>query len=107
MTTQTIDALPASRELDALVGEKVMGLPHIVKSGGEYWETALTLVPSYSTSITAAWEVLEKFPLWSFTKHAHNFRCFIDPITRLGEPANADTTPLAICRAALKAVGCP
>jgi len=118
--------LPAGRELDVLVAKKVMGWTK--PKGGrrdpltgkrpvwrelpfEYVDT-----PHFSTDIAAAWEVVEKFagqvtiqgPIsvgfnegesypkcWTvgFTKNAwNNIRC------------EAETAPLAICRAALRAV---
>ena len=126
------DDLPAGRELDALVAEKVMGWqdaraffpwpesgvmldnyammpPH----GGAIRDIAH--VPCYSTDIAAAWEVVEK--LWDEDFHVQ-FQ-LVHQVTagkwRVEFPtrkvphhnyvfAHADTASLAICRAALKAV---
>ncbi len=74
-------------------------------------------VPSYSTDIAAAWEVVEKLGNW----HGFDFMILLDTSNsgkweagwyemgwdgyerRCAE--SADTAPLAICLAALKAVG--
>ena len=111
MTHDEIDKLEAGRKLDALVAEKVMGWisgnsATVTTTGDVKWfET-----PAYSTSISAAWEVVEKF------EDSEVFRNDDDngPIEwhcRLGYWKTgilghgiAPTAPLAICRAALKAV---
>ena len=71
----------------------------------------------YSTSIAAAWEVVEKlrvkFPLVKVESRPNQrWQCevyFPNPSGGLPSPdiaiEEADTAPLAICRAALKAVG--
>lgn len=124
-----IDAMPAGRELDALVAEKVMGwtacdaneaYPRWMHGdpGDEFAEagrgrgcaplTTAWRVPysRYSTDIAAAWEVVEKVrgdrdvwlqwdsetSIWGCQFFSGGHECF------------ADTAPLAICRAALKAV---
>lgn len=108
--------MATGRELDALVAEKVMGC-----GGGEYGEncqrTDCSHVRDYSTSIAAAWEVvarLERVPIglssrmgdsWRLVKTFHG-PMRLDVMTPGGivEGPEADTAPLAICRAALKAV---
>ncbi len=97
--------LKAGRELDALVAEKVMGdLPPRGYS-----------IPDYSTSISAAWEVVEKLIAdshivalgvsWDAAKDHWKFlmRDFGEIVNTEYWPS-APTAPLAICRAALKAV---
>jgi len=118
LTIDTILVLPAGRELDALVAERVMGWHRRKRNGVEVWVvTTDTFDPPVtypvecwnpSTSIAAAWEVVEKQDdclhlkqhgekgMWE-AYFCHNY-CEAD---YLGE---ADTAPLAICRAALKAV---
>lgn len=106
------------RDLDALVAEKVMGWKYYPASAGTmqpinppYWinpdRQSLDAIedwpPSYSTDIDAAWEVVEKL--------AGTFRLeyekYSDWDCELGlGSAHAKTAPLAICLAALKAVGC-
>lgn len=122
-----IDDMPAGREMDALVAEKVMGLvpcraeshteghplymprpchaqPDSPDMGGE---TAM-----YSTSISDAWEVVEKMKKPNTRIEIqmpfgdHHWICWISDI-KIGiiGGAGADSAPLAICRAALKASG--
>ena len=122
------DEMPAGRELDALVAEKVMGFclcPYDPKwmradtgSGiwidGDTWrctdhgKPAFTPWRSYSTDIAAAWEVVEKMredyepriELWD-----EGWEVTILTGTDRGSASGrALTAPLAICRAALKAV---
>lgn len=111
--------LPAGRELDALVAEKVMGWrlrENMGAAGGRCWATGRTdggsygsgvypefELPEFSMDMNAAWKVvtasntrLDLFgPAWrglwtaSFSPHP---------------TAQGETAPLAICRAALKAV---
>lgn len=114
--------LAAGRELDALVAERVMGWRSIGSDGistfGDPPNDPLDLsgtgdghfhVPRYSTDISAAWEVVEKAKDWRITidggeyhgdswgvKIANNDGYFY---------GFGDTAPLAICRAALAAVG--
>ena len=123
MRSDEIDALPAGRELDALVAEKVMHerLPpsgydtdvavraeHI--GGGGYVRRP---VPAYSTDIAAAWKVVKKMDADGFGWAIADDEVYFakgdpdSPDYRFGGvalPLFTDKT-LAICRAALKAVG--
>jgi hypothetical protein len=117
-------SLPAGRELDAVVAEAVMGWT--ITNRRDSWGNRIVegpfdgcdcgshcvadTIPEYSTSIGAAWEVVGKLDLlgsrgplgglallksgdlWELQDEAH--------ITY----TQAETAPLAICRAALKAV---
>ena len=72
---------------------------------------------AYSTDIAAAWKVVERlcelpsvgiiikaYPKWN-EKHERNFLYeYVATFPDLGLQAVADTAPLAICRAALKAI---
>lgn len=102
--------LPAGRELDCEVAMKVFGGKtgrFITSEEGEVYEG----LPMYSTDIAAAWEVVG---LLANGTHG-GFDCGIDwdggwwatfepsPDEKYSEH-NADTAPLAICRAALKAL---
>ena len=115
------DEMPAGREMDALVAEKVMGW----RMMRGHWvppeaapETNILACPTstyrYSTDIAAAWEVVEKVNLlepygdtlwkdqrgWVFGVHDVDGAGYAyEDVTVI-----ADTAPLAICRAALKAV---
>ena len=118
--------LPAGRELDALIAEKVMHLfseelghncdhhnygPQMHCEACDR-DTVNCQIPPYSTSIAAAWEVVEKvlYPRgW-----------YLVPMPKtdgkdwgvfegddLFEVAIGDSAPHAICLAALKAVEAP
>jgi len=110
------DTMDAGREMDALVAEKVMGLR---VEGSISLELRYTPQPEYyaspllgySTSISAAWEVVEKmwgecFRLMRFS-HGEGKVALEGPWWRaefglMKEFVEAPTAPLAICRAALK-----
>lgn len=119
------------RELDALVAEKVMGIPaHETKlffvraesgvkpthtMGGlpfvaEERKESRTDIKPYSTDIAAAWTVVEKLQADSIVEvsgYKNDWDCLIN--TSGGEIpdffGSAETVPHAICLAALKAVG--
>lgn len=99
LTNTNISSLPASRELDALVAEHVMHQP-IDKFA--LAQGVLYNIPPYSTSIAAAWEVVEKLAVVgsAVLKKENGWICVLGL-----ETADANTAPLAICRAALKVVG--
>lgn len=121
--------LPAGRELDALVAEKVMGWVEVRKQSianamGQHvmddyvgqpsiGVTQPVLVPRYSLMIQEAWKVAD---------HLRNRSQFVAVLSGMGPQGvqpwickinrdggfleeRADTAPVAICLAALKAVG--
>jgi len=121
--------LAAGRELDVLLAEKIMGWTvHHAKEGG--WGAppanvrlgAISeYIPAYSTDIAAAWEAVEKIG-----RRVASKRCVVDFILEWDHSENcwcagwayysydgpqyefagkAETAPLAICLAALDAVG--
>lgn len=133
-----------NREIDALVAEKVMGLrpcsDPIGRCDGakmvpcQCWGTpdkngivAGGKLSCYSTSIEAAWQVVEKlsighgFSLFHYqglsscgfgyvAVFAISVRPYSVEIVTIGDPTkvfhgHSDSAPLAICLAALKAVG--
>lgn len=96
--------IPAGRELDLLVAEHVMGWKihpcGTYEVDGSMSRHSTAFHPS--TDIRHAWEVVERIP--------------VDVLLRKGSPwclceilhgpiVTAETMPLAICRAALLAVG--
>lgn len=108
------NGMPAGREMDALVAEKVMGLEvsrdhyggprHLVRTGAKW---RYDVIEAYSTKISSAWEVVEKMihldPMidwwgshWDCVLRRQEGSC--EEYT-----ASAPTAPLAICRAALNA----
>lgn len=109
--------MQAGRELDALVARKVMGIADAQvfgRLGAMYDFTAdqglpKFHVPCYSTDIAAAWTVVDKLsPDHGVTlkKTGDVWEC--GPLSRNDEPlflVQAPSAPLAICLAALKAVG--
>jgi hypothetical protein len=124
MTKDEILNMPAGREMDALIAEKLMGYVNGRKcyryadNSGDWWTTH---IPHYSTDIEAAWEVLEKMradcsgggepdyimlncykelePHWYCAKIWAHHDGDIPEVE-----ATAETAPLAICRAALLAI---
>lgn len=123
-----IEKLVAGLELDALVGEKVMGWTDIdLEWRGEDFHSGVPLIgkgtspnggicgiPHFSNDIAAAWEVIEKLkdgPFRQANLHVENgfghygIQLWDEREQRLMPGTYADTMPLAICRAALRAVG--
>jgi len=142
VTTNNIDSLEAGREMDALVATEVMGLPPWKEfvledipgepcgGFGDYcnadlhWKhndqikergiNDLKRPWDYSTSISAAWQVVEKLHSlgWVVDVTVDNGTGRYCKVWKMGndgrdvgsEERDALTAPLAICRAALKAV---
>ena len=115
------DEMPAGREMDALVAEKVMGWRLDASCGYSTWMGGKAdsrgmrwTIDGWkpSADIAAAWGVVEKvreeFRYVSVTA-GNGWSCSawdVEKAKRLREVhAFADTAPLAICRAALLAVG--
>lgn len=110
---QTIE-LVAGRELDALVAEKVMGwtrCDHRDLEDGLWWcrGDGAHIWPADwtpSTDIAAAWQVVERLVAltnWEvqvFAKRHARYVVHASPFV----VTEADTAPLAICRAALAAL---
>ena len=112
----------AGRDLDALVAEQVFGCKIKHDTGFNFVQQKRLPTmycqsaghehvnfPMYSTSISAAWEVVEKMDqrkyTWLMNPQGSTVHCsFMDNGNPVGN-AQADTAPLAICLAALKAVG--
>ena len=113
-----MSTVEAGRPLDALIADKVMRLyvdAHVMYAAhcpdtnccdGEP-------IPEYSTDIAAAWLVVETLQSGPHYKFVHiavydgQWSCWTEHVA--GDPpiglCSADTAPLAICLAALKAVG--
>ena len=93
-------------ELDALIAEKVMGW----KLSRYFWDTgtgkiAIERTPKYSTSIQAAWDVVEKLEgELHFKRKDDKWSVFLMG-AEVWAGSTQDTLPHAICLAALKAVG--
>ena len=104
------------RELDSWVFEKVMGWVILLPGSDAAQDEA---IPPYSTDIAAAWQVGEKMATggWRLTLeakllHRKEIRAYTAEFERLVgdniETAGVweiKTAPMAICLAALKAVG--
>lgn len=105
MTVDEFLALP-DLEKDALIAEKVMGLPCVDDPPGNGRNCPRCSCPRYSINISAAWEVMEKvkdkifgiWPEWSVTLNA------VDSYSGV-ESFEHDRIEMAICMAALKVVG--
>jgi hypothetical protein len=116
--------MEAGQELDALVAEKVMGWTNLFPVDTHAILGSRTGInargnrhqlPSYSTDIAAAWAVVEKLmmqDIWiamcPYSFHAQPVGWFVEYFIdkdKKGGEIEAATAPLAICLAALKAVG--
>lgn len=119
----------ATRALDAEVATKVMGwtVELIVNPVGDAFEEWRDPQgwrygpnpPPYSDEISEAWKVAEHLKLWVFSHDGEwyaglesHYGVYVD--SKIGEidghldyVTSADTAPLAICMAALAAVGHP
>jgi len=90
--------MKAGEELDTLIFTRVMGLTM----------SHVSSIPHYSTDISAAWEVVEKLRgVWDIRSMSKTWVAILSVQVgtsdkRVGE--EAETAPLAICLAALKAV---
>lgn len=116
LTRETILAMQPGRELDHIIGEKVMGA-YQINNDTVYnlkWRIADALhlhMPPYSTDMSAAWEVVEmisdkKFNVYvtrrSDGMHFTECKKVGSSADRLFEVfAEAPTAPEAICKAAL------
>lgn len=123
--------LQAGRALDALVAEKILGRtdwehgeigetsggnPYCVRCNelGNWGDKIFTndrCCPRYSKDIAAAWLVIEKLEQDGFQISLNNFTPYWHVVMTKNMGVDgfgcgqADTAPLAICLAALKAVG--
>ncbi len=109
--------LQPGRELDALVAEKVMSSCKLEGTFVQKIDTVSKIVtvgtewqyPPYSTDISAAWDVVEKFkwaePEVSYSDEQHCWYGLMNKGPGSGIAYGAPTAPHAICLAALKAVG--
>ena len=114
MTPKEIDKLEAGPELDALVAEHVMGwrwavaeceAPSLNDGRCQKPNGAFVLNFKPSRDIAAAWQAVEKFNNYDWKLESHGegetFTIYKDGTHYSGDGAGA---PLAICRAALKAM---
>lgn len=100
------------RKLDAEVAEKVMEWKHVGMGrslnpqliGNPHKGGGLATVPHYSTSIAAAWEVVEKFETFQIEKLWGDYQVRVQKDNNEVVTIVQDTAPLAICKAALQAV---
>ena len=106
LTPEQIDAMPAGREMDALVAKQVMDWPCFVsEDGNAILEHSDDPCPKFSTDIAAAWAVADMLHFSIISQHPIGWLVDTRSNTRLPfVEVYANTAPLAICRAALKAV---
>lgn len=114
--------LEAGQALDALVAEKMMGCRVIRPEHGDVYplcgcensphdKPGTFRIQNYSTEIAAAWEVFEKMRLmgwgpeiWGMNTKSRVRIYVAKAYTFLEE--ESQSVPLALCRAALKALSC-
>ena len=115
MARDEILKMEAGRELDALVAEKIFGfvdLGPLQFAGLRYQKpttdgvVVLGRLPYYSTDIAAAWQVVEKYRCGFKLEFVDLYRRWYCEFTinENLQSALAETSPHAICRAALLAV---
>lgn len=114
MTRDEILNMPAGREMDALIAERVMGRDVLLGSDwyfpSPYGFGGHKSVPHYSTDIGNAWEVVDEMQAarnyWAYTGSlsSYCYAMFAGHQSQHEYRAEADKMPLAICRAALLAV---
>lgn len=104
------------RDLDRLIAERVMGWTNLSVTGSRFGTTPdgkpHRIIPQYSTEISAAWEIVEKLKLSGYqgglewAKPEAGYNCAFGASLPLDEKqfSWAETAPLAICLAALKAM---
>lgn len=92
--------IAAGRKMDALIAKRVMKLKISCKCENPC--RCGNRLPNYSTDIASAWAVVEKLakPL----KVVWTGRVWVCEVFEEPYSEEADTAPLAICRAALEAV---
>jgi hypothetical protein len=107
MTRDEILNMPAGKEIDALIAEKVIGVPFRKPTHGPCctcgtcgWDYD-NCICGYSEEIEKAWEVVEKLRLTIEPTAMNKWAVHQGLGSQL---AYAETAPLAICRAALLAV---
>lgn len=109
LTREKILAMPAERELDALVAEHVFGYKIVDHDRAVWCRTHYDELKRYSRDLYAAWEVLnvmrEKYTWVGVDSTKFGWRCLI-----IGQKDNeggewhGETVNEAICKAALLAV---
>lgn len=118
MTNEEIDAMVAGRELDALVAKLIMGAnyPRLSREEIEsfgyqdfYDENGWNVnIGEYSTDISAAWKVVGHFiaaGCAAWVEGDGHTGWIVGVTSEKGRfESFSDAAPLAICRAALKAV---
>ena len=108
MNRDEILNMPAGREMDALVAEKVMEW-HMVKWVGWCNDNDILMHSVFfpSTDISAAWEVVEKLTMFSIAGPIPGKPYFSVWVYIKGKGhtnTTGETAPLAICKAALISV---
>ena len=105
MRRSDIDKMDAGEKMDKLISLRIVSkqLPASTWRNGrtvfmEMVNDELRDIPSYSTDIKAAWEVMEALPSPAVWKTYDKWECLLDAHYGC---AIEDTAPLAICRAAL------
>lgn len=127
MKTDYIYKIPAGKELDGLIADRVMywNQNHEINECEDKWYSYCNICgyeprfekiipgsckgyPRYSVDISSAWEVVEKMGPSYELKSIHHSSGTVHRATfwrgMMGFSVEAETAPLAICRAALLAI---
>jgi hypothetical protein len=108
-----MNEIPVGPELDRAVAERVMGFTPLLHDFGSAWEgddnEICESIPPYSTSIAAAWLVVEKMATLGhrlcLLQVRDRLRWHADFLREREYMGSGQTAPEAICRAALAALG--
>jgi hypothetical protein len=126
MTIDEIEKMEAGREMDALIAVKIFGyrcyktknpfdyfkkddkIYDMVETGTKDGFTSVENLAEYSSSITAAWLVVEKLhstpeEYFELYYDGNNHEAWMAHV-RYGNTSTGITAPLAICRAALMTI---
>ena len=116
-----VSELEAGRELDALIVQRIIGAKVVWQDGEPCWAhihrdpriyppSSRVPVPPFSTEMAAAWSIIEHLTgkgWWVRIEHVEPVHRLADErwTVNLGEyEGDGPTAPLAICRAALRAM---
>ncbi|MEF3306637.1 BC1872 family protein [Paenibacillus sp. GYB003] len=108
MTREEILAMEPGRKMDTEVALRVLGIKEVTVVGKHYFIDPLdTVLPAYSSKISAVWEVVEKLAsshsIFHLAKKWDEYEAVFVPNGKTeGIPAHScKSAPEAICKAAL------
>ena len=111
ITREQISALPAGRQLDALVTETVLGTRLDRKDGVPMMWTVAGVIPMFSTNMSDAWRVIEHMHVNGFILDIFISHVFVVTVKERKTSkkiasfrSSVDESPHAVCIASLLAL---